>query len=117
MSETKEWGVVRATWCGYLDSRLSPQKKVGDITHSTSMIYACKPCYRIKDFLPAVTDDLELKKKVEKKWANLLGYILYTYRISFGAATTYRRVIRERTLEREASLWATNKRVPWSGVS
>lgn len=72
-SEPEEWEIIKGTWSGYLDPRLSPEKRsVGDITHSTAIIYACKPYYWMKDFPPAVIEDPDLEEKVKKKWGNLL---------------------------------------------
>ena len=72
-SEPEEWEIIRGTWNGYLDPRLSPEKKeAGDITHSSAIILACKPFHWIKDFPPAVVEDPELEKKVKEKWGSLL---------------------------------------------
>lgn len=72
-SEPEEWETIRGTWSGYLDPRLSPQKRErGDTTHSTAIILACKPYYWVKDFPPAVVEDPELEKKVTEKWGDVL---------------------------------------------
>ncbi len=72
-SEPEEWEIVRGTWSGFLDPRLSPEKrKAENLTHSTAIILACKPYYWIKEFPPAVNEDLELEKKVREKWGSLL---------------------------------------------
>ena len=72
-SEPEEWEVIKGTWDGYLDPRLSPEKReTGDITHSTAIILACKPYHWIKDFPPAVNEDPELEQKVKEKWGSVL---------------------------------------------
>ena len=72
-SEPEEWEAIKGTWGAYLDPRLSPQKReLGDITHSTAIILACKPYHWIKDFPPAVVEDPGLEEKVKEKWGNIL---------------------------------------------
>jgi 4-hydroxy-3-polyprenylbenzoate decarboxylase len=72
-SEPEEWEAIKGTWSGYLDPRIPPSKReLGDMTHSTAIIYACKPYYWIKDFSPAVHEDLELEKRVKEKWGSIL---------------------------------------------
>jgi 4-hydroxy-3-polyprenylbenzoate decarboxylase len=72
-SDPEEWEVIKGTWAGYLDPRLSPQKKeIGNLTHSTAIILACKPYHWIKDFPPAVKEDPSLEQKVKEKWGNRL---------------------------------------------
>jgi UbiD family decarboxylase len=72
-SEPEEWETIKGTWSGYLDPLISPQKReIGDLTHSTAIILACKPYYWIKDFPPAVNEDPELELRVKEKWGDML---------------------------------------------
>ena len=72
-SEPEEWEAVKGTWSGYLDPRISPEKReAGNLTHSTAIILACKPFHWIKEFPPAVNEDPELEKKVQEKWGSIL---------------------------------------------
>ena len=76
-SEPEEEEVVKGTWSGYLDPRLSPAKKApGDITHSTSIIMACKPFHWEKDFPPGVNEDPVLEQKVKEKWGTILSTVV-----------------------------------------
>jgi UbiD family decarboxylase len=72
-SEPEEWENIKGTWSGYLDPRISPQKRAaGELTHSTAIILACKPYSWIKDFPPAVEEYPELERKVMEKWGDKL---------------------------------------------
>jgi UbiD family decarboxylase len=72
-SDPEEWEVIKGTWAGYLDPRLSPQKKeIGNLTHSSAIILACKPYHWIKDFPAAVKEDPLLEQKVKEKWGSKL---------------------------------------------
>ncbi|MBI4185931.1 MAG: UbiD family decarboxylase [Chloroflexi bacterium] len=59
---------IGGCWGSLIDPMLSPDKKSrGDLTHSKSLILACKPYHWIKEFAPPVTISPELLRRVKEK--------------------------------------------------
>ncbi|MDH5750220.1 MAG: UbiD family decarboxylase, partial [Rhodospirillales bacterium] len=61
--------IIRKAWSGALD----PRKKAGDNFNSRAIIDACRPFDWKDDFPPVAESSPELRDKIHKKWAHLLG--------------------------------------------
>jgi 3-polyprenyl-4-hydroxybenzoate decarboxylase len=73
-SEPEQWEIVRGMWCSNLEPMISPERvAVGDVSHSAVIILACKPYHRLKDFAPALVEDLDLENKAREKWGTVLA--------------------------------------------
>lgn len=67
---------IDGCWTGYIDPRLSPEKREsGDITNSRMIAYAVRP-YHWKDQFPKVnTVSKEYAEEVRKKWQDKLEFL------------------------------------------
>jgi 4-hydroxy-3-polyprenylbenzoate decarboxylase len=63
--------IIRRTWSGPLDPLLDPASS----TNSRAIIDACRPFERLKDFPRVARASPELRRKVQQKFADLLGRI------------------------------------------
>jgi len=69
-TEPSEWDIIKGYWGSRLNPVLSPEKRaVGDFTHSTAIILACKPYHWIDRFPPSLALDPEIREKVKAKWS------------------------------------------------
>jgi 4-hydroxy-3-polyprenylbenzoate decarboxylase len=68
--------IIDGCWTGYIDPRLSPEKRdSGDITTSRMIVYAVRP-YHWKDQFPKVnTVSCEYAEEVRKKWQDKLEFL------------------------------------------
>jgi 4-hydroxy-3-polyprenylbenzoate decarboxylase len=68
--------IIDGCWTGYIDPRLSPEKREsGDITNSRMIAYAVRP-YHWKDQFPKVnTVSREYAEEVRAKWAGKLEFL------------------------------------------
>jgi UbiD family decarboxylase len=68
--------IIDGCWTGYIDPRLSPDKRdSGDITNSRIIIYAVRP-YHWKDDFPKVnTVSAEYAEGVRRKWAGKVRFL------------------------------------------
>jgi 4-hydroxy-3-polyprenylbenzoate decarboxylase len=68
--------IIDGCWTGYIDPRLSPEKRdSGDITTSRMIVYAVRP-YHWKDQFPKVnTVSREYAEEVRKKWQDKLEFL------------------------------------------